>query len=127
MILVRQYQDDLQVYLLKRHPRSVFMADNFVFPGGVVDFSDGRATEWQTHVDLDHLLVSTRDRSWGRTVMPRLIRSNNEAVIIEPWDPDYDDEEISIDSSGLGKEILPVGAPFSRLWYSEGLWRPIPT
>lgn len=53
MILVRQYQDDLEVYLLERHPRSGFMADNFVFAGGVVDSSGARATEWQTHVDLD--------------------------------------------------------------------------
>lgn len=283
IILVRQHRKELQVYLLRRHPRSAFMAGNFVFPGGMVDPTDGQAVEWQAHVDVDleeielrlgggltgpevlsyavaairetfeeagvllaytpdsssetlericemrqtrglpkgwflsrasaegwilalsmlsrwsrwitpkemqrrfdtrfflasmppgqvckpdnrevtHgiwispakglaanqtgdvplspptlvvlnellaftslevLLASARNRSWDQAVLPRLISLEKGAVIIEPWDPEYNDEEISIDLCGLEKKLLPVGAPFSRLWHSAGRWRPI--
>jgi len=283
VILARQHREGLQIYLLKRHPRSAFMAGKFVFPGGMLEPTTDRATRWQEHVDIDleeihlrfggdltgpdalsyavaairetfeeagvllidmaissrqtlervdemrlargmkkgwflrqasaegwiltlsalsrwsrwitprrmarrydtrfflavmprgqvcrpdnretihgiwispskglaanltgdiplspptlvvlnellvftsigDLLASARDRPWGPVLLPRLIPLKKGAVIIEPWDTEYHNEEIIIDSCGLEKQILPVGAPFSRLWYSAGLWRPI--
>jgi len=40
VILTREQAGTLQVYLLKRSPKSGFMAGNFVFPGGTVDGND---------------------------------------------------------------------------------------
>lgn len=60
VILVRQLREEIQVYLIKRHSRSAFMPDYFVFPGGVVDSSDGRETDWQKHVDLDPVEIDRR-------------------------------------------------------------------
>ena len=37
VILIREYQAELQVYLLKRHAKSGFMAGNYVFAGGILD------------------------------------------------------------------------------------------
>lgn len=283
VILIRQHKEELQVYLLKRHPRSVFMAGHYVFPGGKVETADKRGAEWHEYADLDlaevvfrlggeltgaealsyavaairetfeeagvlladtagsssetldglgeqrltsgmpkgwffkqaraegwtltlsalsrwshwitpkrmhrrydtrfflaamprrqtcrpdtrettnglwispakglasnlagdvplspptlivldellaftsidDLLVSARDRAWGTALLPRLIPWGKEAVIIEPWDVHYDKEEVRIDTNGLEKALLPVGAPFSRLWYHAGRWRPI--
>jgi len=42
-----------------------------------------------------------------------------------PWDPHYHDEEIQAEIKGLGKRVAPLGKPFSRIWYSDGIWRPI--
>ena len=81
--------------------------------------------ELQAFTSIEDLLASARDRSWGAALLPRLLPLKNGAVIIEPWDTQYHNDEISIDICGLEKQILPVGAPFSRLWYSAGLWRPI--
>ena len=47
------------------------------------------------------------------------------AILIEPWDAAYDQPEIEIDVAGLEKGLLPAGEPFSRIWYHEGLYRPI--
>jgi len=40
VILTREQAGTLQVYLMKRSPKSGFMAGNFVFPGGTVDEHD---------------------------------------------------------------------------------------
>ncbi len=283
VILVRQHREELQVYLVQRHSRSAFMGDYFVFPGGVVDSSDRRRTEWQMHVNLDpieidrrlggdltgaevlpyavaairemfeeagvllidkpglstldleiirkirlasgwpngwllrqthegnwvlglsalsrwshwitplqmnrrydtrfflavlpagqvcrpdgyettvgiwinpakglagnlsgsvplspptlivlnelrahtcldDLLSSTRQRPWGPALQPRLIPLEKGGVIIEPWDAEYSRADITIDYGALGEKLLPPGAPFSRLWQRDGLWRPI--
>ena len=44
---------------------------------------------------------------------------------IEPWDPDYGRESVSVDIDRLEMDILPVGAPFSRLWRNRGICRPV--
>lgn len=284
VILVRQHQAELQVYLLKRHAESGFMAGHYVFPGGILDPGDWQYTIWQNHVDVDpqklwhrfgdeHLTVeqimaygvaairetleeagvffakrekhslldieqavklrSRKDlprewfvnlatsqgwrlmmsalspwshwitpermkrrydtrfwlacmptdqhcqpdqletthglwispakgladnfygqlplspptlvtlqqllayrsladlrkeivhHTWGSAIFPRMIPLNEGAVLIEPWDPAYDQPEIVIDPAGLKEALLPVGEPFSRIWYHEGLYRPI--
>jgi 8-oxo-dGTP pyrophosphatase MutT (NUDIX family) len=284
VILARQHQAELQVYLLKRHARSGFMAGHYVFPGGILDPEDWQYRIWQHHVDLDaknlcnrlgggslsaeqamaygvaairetleeagvffakrdnqdrtdieqvlrlrsrsdpsrkwfiHLAESqgwrlmlsalspwshwitpvrmkrrydTRfwlacmpadqqcrpdqletthglwispakglafnlcgqvplspptlvtlqqllafrslselkreriDRTWGSSIFLRMIALDHGAVLIEPWDSAYDQPEIEIDAAGLEKALLPAGEPFSRIWYHEGLYRPI--
>jgi 8-oxo-dGTP pyrophosphatase MutT (NUDIX family) len=41
VIVVRDTEDSFEVFLLRRHSRSGFAADMWVFPGGVVDPADG--------------------------------------------------------------------------------------
>lgn len=53
IILVRDHEDELQVYLLRRHSKSSFMAGNYVFPGGMVDASDQDQETWLQQVDMD--------------------------------------------------------------------------
>jgi 8-oxo-dGTP pyrophosphatase MutT (NUDIX family) len=283
VILVREYQAELQVYLLKRHAKSGFMAGNYVFAGGILDPEDREFTVWKDHVDLDpadlfsrlggglsaeeilafgvaairetleeagiflasqasqraedlkridnlrvtgdlpkewflNLVVSegwtlalsalsiwshwitpvlmkrrydTRfflacmppgqrcspdsheithglwvspkkglrgnisgqiplspptivvlqellkyptledlkqgalTRIWGTPNLPRLIALDKGAVLIEPWDAEYGQADIEIDARKLEKALLPAGEPFARIWYREGLWRPI--
>jgi len=60
VILVREYQTELQVYLLKRHVKSGFMAGNYVFAGGILDPEDRELTVWKDHVDLDPVGLSNR-------------------------------------------------------------------
>ena len=52
VILAREHQSVLEVYLLKRHAGSGFMAGNHVFPGGILDGADWKLAVWQNHVDL---------------------------------------------------------------------------
>jgi 8-oxo-dGTP pyrophosphatase MutT (NUDIX family) len=60
VILVREYQAELQVYLLKRHAESGFMAGNYVFAGGTLDPEDRELTVWKDHVDLDPADLASR-------------------------------------------------------------------
>lgn len=62
--------------------------------------------------------------SWGEARLPRSIPLGREELVLLPWDPLYH-RECQIDSTGLNKELLPVGEPFSRLWAQKGIWRPI--
>jgi hypothetical protein len=75
--------------------------------------------------DLDALMAQARRRSWPAPIMPRLWPLENGALIVEPWDPDYTRQTVSVDSVRLEKELLPVGAPFSRLWHYRGICRPV--
>jgi len=52
VILTRQQVGTLQVYLLKRSPKSGFMAGNFVFPGGTVDENDHHLKLFNNCCDL---------------------------------------------------------------------------
>lgn len=74
---------------------------------------------------LEDLKAETVQRSWGMPIFPRMIPLDRGAVLIEPWDPAYDRPEIEMDAAGLEKALLPAGEPFSRIWYHEGLYRPI--
>jgi len=60
IILVREYRAELQVYLLKRHAESGFMAGKYVFAGGTLDPEDSGFTVWKEHVDLDPAGLSSR-------------------------------------------------------------------
>jgi len=64
-------------------------------------------------------------RLWGEPLLPRLVPFREGAMIIQPWDTRYD-EEIDRDNPGLDEaSVLPVGVPFSRIWFHKGLWRPV--
>lgn len=60
IILVRDYEDELQVYLLRRNSKSSFMAGNYVFPGGMVDEDDQDETVWPLRVDMDSQALKRR-------------------------------------------------------------------
>ena len=60
IILVRQRRAEFQVYLLKRHAKSGFMAGQYVFPGGILDPGDWRFDVWKDHVDLDGTRLTSR-------------------------------------------------------------------
>jgi 8-oxo-dGTP pyrophosphatase MutT (NUDIX family) len=74
--------------------------------------------------DVHDLERDVARRPWGKARLPRLVRLERGALILEPWDPMID-EDIQIDAGALPSALLPVGEPFSRLWLHEGLWRAV--
>lgn len=79
-------------------------------------------TQLSAIAHLDALKEEIKNRSWGNPIVPRLLTSPNGPVIIEPWDPMFNEQ---IDAEGLSWKILPPGAPFSRIWCDKGVWKPI--
>lgn len=75
--------------------------------------------------DLNDLHTESRHRPWGQAILPRLVPLAKGAVIVEPWDRLYREKELCIAPDPLPSSILPVGEPFSRIWYDGRLWRPI--
>ena len=77
--------------------------------------------------DCRDLRQALETRGWGETIMPRLVplAKGHGAVIVEPWDPCYGEERLEIDPAALPAGLVPVGAPFSRLWNGDGIWRPV--
>ena len=74
---------------------------------------------------LEQLVEEARSRSWGETIRPRMVKFEKGAVIIEPWDPRYEDEPLEIDPKQLEKQLVPAGEPFSRIWFHKGRWRTV--
>ena len=74
---------------------------------------------------LNELQDEVSGRGWGEPRLPRVIRVENGAVILEPWDPMIHEEDVKFDLANLMKIVLPMGEPFSRLWLYEGIWRPV--
>jgi 8-oxo-dGTP pyrophosphatase MutT (NUDIX family) len=62
--------------------------------------------------------------SWGESPTPRLVGSSKGPVLLLPWDPLLREANPS-GLPGLETSVLPVGAPFSRLWSDNGIWRPV--
>jgi hypothetical protein len=60
IILVRPHRSEFQVYLLKRHARSGFMAGHYVFPGGMMGPEDRKVSVWKGLVDLGGKSISSR-------------------------------------------------------------------
>jgi 8-oxo-dGTP pyrophosphatase MutT (NUDIX family) len=69
------------------------------------------------------LEAALKTRSWGEPMLPRLVRLPRGAMIVEPWDPEYDRERVP--SEDLEEHVLPWSEPFSRIWFHGGLWRPV--
>jgi 8-oxo-dGTP pyrophosphatase MutT (NUDIX family) len=74
--------------------------------------------------DLDDLRIEVKGRFWGDALLPRMIKLSHGAIIVEPWDPMYC-EGVEVNEGKLEDAILPPGEPFSRVWYHEGIWRPM--
>jgi 8-oxo-dGTP pyrophosphatase MutT (NUDIX family) len=52
VVLVREQERELQVYLLRRSMGSGFFPGSYVFPGGALNLDDGDCEFWQQHIDL---------------------------------------------------------------------------
>lgn len=74
---------------------------------------------------LRELQEEATGRGWGEPRVPRLVPVEKGAVILEPWDPMIREKDLEFDFATLKTLVLPVGAPFSRLWLYEGIWRPV--
>ena len=59
------------------------------------------------------------------TFAPRMVSLEGGVVIIEPWDPEFEQEEILLSSARLEKCVLPAGEAFSRIWFNGEVWRPV--
>ena len=87
-----------------------------------------------TLVTLHHLLPYGRVGAleaalprpdWGPALMPKMFFTEVGPMVIQVWDPAFaaPEETLPVDRDQL--ELLPVGAPFSRLWNDHGSWRPV--
>ncbi len=74
--------------------------------------------------DMRNLKKEVQIRTWGEALLPRMFNLPKGKLILEPWDP-MSKKEFEIDTIGLEMNCLPVGEPFSRLWYNGGIWRPV--
>ena len=81
--------------------------------------------EMLTYALLQDLVGAAAQRQWARPLKPRLVADGTEKLIIEPWDPEYRQSQVRIDSKSLRAAVAPVGKSFSRLWYSRGIWKPV--
>ncbi len=52
VILLREHEEELQVYLLRRSAGSGFFPGSYVFPGGALDGDDLNAESWKPYLDL---------------------------------------------------------------------------
>lgn len=77
------------------------------------------------YTTMKALQKESKNRQWGQKILPRLVSLARGAVIVEPWDPMYRKKEILIDPNELAALVLPVGESFSRLWYDNGIWKPV--
>ncbi len=79
------------------------------------------------YATLDQLCADAGERPWGEPILPRLVPLGEGygAVIVEPWDPMYTRPDIPVDAAALDSAVLPVGEPFSRIWYRDGFCRPV--
>ena len=79
----------------------------------------------QRFPSLESLMTAASHRLWGSPIEPRVIPLERGVMIIEPWDPMYEEDTIRIKKSALEAYLLGPEVPFSRLWYDGRLWRPI--
>lgn len=52
VVLVREHEQELQVYLLRRSTKSGFFPGSYVFPGGALNPDERDVGFWQEHIDL---------------------------------------------------------------------------
>jgi len=74
--------------------------------------------------ELNHFKSVLEARNWGEPILPRLVRLSKGVMLVEPWDPLYD-QELEVDADSLANEIAHPSEPFSRIWFHEGLWKPV--
>ena len=73
----------------------------------------------------EKLREALENRPWGEPRIPRVIPTPRGPVILQPWDPSYRDVHVEIPHEALRRKCLPPDASFSRIWRSEGIWRPV--
>ncbi|MBW1997992.1 MAG: hypothetical protein JRJ29_08530 [Deltaproteobacteria bacterium] len=81
--------------------------------------------ELMAYESLEELKRELNARPWGEPRFPRLVRLQDGALILQPWDPQRHADPMEIDPKELEKAVLPVGEPFSRLWLKDGIWKPV--
>jgi len=74
---------------------------------------------------LTDLMAESPTRPWGEPIRPRMIKLDEGAVIIEPWDAMYASKQIHIDPKTLEASVAKVGTPFSRIWIHRGSCLPL--
>jgi 8-oxo-dGTP pyrophosphatase MutT (NUDIX family) len=85
-------------------------------------------TELSAFDTLAALRREIQTRPWGRPIAPRMIPSAKGPVIIEPWDPMFDRvKALDLSDAILADKVLKPGAPFSRIWCDNGVWKPVGT
>jgi hypothetical protein len=75
--------------------------------------------------DADALQRARETRPWGEARFPRMIQSKGGPVILEPWDPHYDDLNENMDTTAFSSLVLSSDKPFSRLYLHDGIWKPV--
>ncbi len=73
---------------------------------------------------VDALKNEIKTRPWGDPLAPCLVSSSQGPVILEPWDPQWQTPG-DMTLSTLSEKVLPPGAPFSRIWCDNGVWKPV--
>ncbi|MBU0462378.1 MAG: hypothetical protein KKE12_01975 [Proteobacteria bacterium] len=68
VILVREKNKALEVYLLRRSTKSGFMGGLYVFPGGVADSEDFGFDSWAPYIDMEQDLI---ERQLGGFAFPK--------------------------------------------------------
>jgi 8-oxo-dGTP pyrophosphatase MutT (NUDIX family) len=74
---------------------------------------------------LNDLRQNASTRQWGDAMAPNMVITSAGPIILEPWDPEWDSETITVDKKYLMDNILPVGQPISRIWLHDNLWLPV--
>jgi hypothetical protein len=73
---------------------------------------------------VDSLTRAAASHSWKEPILPILFLSERGRVLVELWDPCYG-MDLELGTRDLKEMVLPVGEPFSRLWFQDGIWRSI--
>ena len=68
VILVREKDKALEVYLLRRSTKSGFMGGLYVFPGGVADSDDFGLESWSPYIDMDQTQI---EKQLGGLTFPK--------------------------------------------------------
>lgn len=75
--------------------------------------------------NLEAVMQAAETRFWEPALEPRLIPTEKGPVILEPWDPQYADPDVTIDAAALMAGLVAAGGSFSRLWRKGVIWRPV--
>jgi 8-oxo-dGTP pyrophosphatase MutT (NUDIX family) len=75
--------------------------------------------------DLNSLKADVSARQWGKPLAPNMVITPAGPLILEPWDPEWPCDTLTVDKDYLAHNILPPEEPMSRIWLHEGLWVPV--
>lgn len=83
VILAREHEKELQIYLLRRSTGSGFFPGNYVFPGGTLDPDDDQAEFWIPFIDLS---MEDLLKGFGPGLKPEEIITYGVAAIRETFE-----------------------------------------